>query len=261
MDIKAILNNWIVRNFLLAVAAVLVIVFAVNIFLGAVTRHNKEITVPDFTNLSFEEAQFEAASAGVCVEIGDSVYVRRMKKGAVFTQNPKAGSHVKKGRRVLLTINAKTAKQVSMPSLVGLSMRQAKSELMAKGLSLGRLVYVNDIATNNVLRQLYNNHEIRPGTKLDSGSPIDLVVGLNSSEGTTYVPDVVGMKYLRAVDAVHDNSLNVVRLVFDKDVRNYSDSLNAVVYEQRPSSAIGALSKGAGISLYLTTNPEKVAAL
>lgn len=261
MDIKAILNNWIVRNLLLAAGAVVVIIIVVSIFLSAVTRHNKEITVPDFTNLTFEEAQFEASHAGVRVEIGDSVFVRRMKKGAVFAQNPKAGSKVKKGRRILLTTNAKTAKQVSMPSLVGLSMRQAKSELAAKGLMLGRLVYVNDIATNNVLRQLYHNREIGPGAKIESGSVIDLVVGLNASEGSTYVPNVVGMKYMRAVDAVHDNSLNVVRLLFDSDVRNYSDSLNAVVYEQRPGPAIGALSKGAGISLYLSTDPEKVAAL
>ena len=75
------------------------------------------------------------------------------------------------------------------------------------------------------------------------------------------MPDVVGMKYLRAVDAVHDNSLNVVRLVFDKEIISYSDSLNAVVYEQRPSPAIGSLSMGAGISLYLSTNPEKIATL
>ena len=261
MDLKEFLNNWIVKNLLLAAGALLLIIFLTNLFLGAVTRHNKVISVPDFTNLTLEEAQSAAAEAGVRVEIGDSVFVRRMKRGAVFTQNPKPGSQVKKNRRILLTTNAKNAKQVSMPSLVGCSMRQAKSELNAKGLMLGRLIYVSDIATNNVLRQLYHNKEIKAGTKIDNGSVIDLVVGLNSSEGSTWVPDVVGMKYLRAVDAVHDNSLNVVRLVFDKEIVSYSDSLNAVVYEQRPSPAIGSLSMGAGISLYLSTNPEKIATL
>ena len=261
MDFKAILNNWIVKNLLLAAGVLILIILVTNLFLGIVTRHNREFSVPDFTNLTVPEAQHVAAKAGVNVEVGDSVFVRRMKRGAVYSQNPKAGSQVKKGRRVRVTINALTAKQVTMPSLVGCSMRQAKSELAAKGLSLGRLIYVSDIATNNVLRQLYKNNDIKPGTKLDSGSVIDLMVGLNGSEGSTWVPKVVGMKYLRAVDAIHDNSLNVARLVFDKEVVNYSDSLNAVVYEQRPSSAIGALTMGTGISLYLTTNPDKIADL
>ena len=261
MDFKAILNNWIVKNLLLAAGVLVVIIFVTNLFLGIVTRHNREFSVPDFTNLTVAEAGQVAAKAGVRVEVGDSVFVRRMKRGAVYSQNPKPGSQVKRGRRVLVTINAISAKQVPMPSLVGCSMRQAKSELASRGLMLGRLIYVNDIATNNVLRQLYGGRDVQPGVNVDSGSVIDLMVGLNSSEGTTWVPKVVGMKYLRAVDAVHDNSLNVSRLVFDKDVVNYSDSLNAVVYEQRPSPAIGSLTMGTGISLYLSTNPDKIADL
>ena len=261
MDFKEILNNWIVKNLLLAAGVLILIILVTNLFLGIVTRHNKEFSVPDFTNLSVAEAQHVAAKAGVKVEVGDSVFVRRMMRGAVYSQNPKAGSLVKRGRRVLVTINALTAKKVTMPSLVGCSMRQAKSELAAKGLMLGRLIYVSDIATNNVLRQLYKNADIKAGATVDSGSVIDLMVGLNASESSTWVPNVVGMKYLRAVDAVHDNSLNVSRLIFDKEVVNYSDSLNAVVYEQRPGSAIGSLSMGAGISLYLSTNPEKIANL
>ena len=57
------------------------------------------------------------------------------------------------------------AKKVSMPNLVGYSMRQAKAELNSRGLSLGKLIYVSDIATNNVLKQIYRNREIRPGRR------------------------------------------------------------------------------------------------
>ena len=38
-----------------------------------------------------------------------------------------------------------------MPNLVGLSMRQAIAELQSRGLVLGKLVYVEDLATTNVL--------------------------------------------------------------------------------------------------------------
>ena len=255
---KGFFNNWIVKNLLLAVACVAAVLLGVNIILGIITQHGKEITVPDFTNMSVAEARETARHSSVRVDIIDSVYVRRMQRGAVFTQTPAPGSKVKKGRRVLLTINTIVPKQVTMPNLVGYSMRQAKAELSSRGLALGRLVYVSDIATNNVLRQLYQNKEIPSGTSVESGAAIDLVVGLNSEDSRTYAPNTVGMKYLHAVDAVHDNSLNVTRLVFDREVRDYNDSLGAVVYKQSPASVETPLTMGAGVALWLTLDQEKI---
>ena len=258
MDTKSFFSNWIVRNLLAAVLLVAVVLLAVNLSLALVTRHGKSVEVPDFTNMTLSEAAYAASRAGIRVEVGDSVYVRRMKKGAVFSQIPKAGTRVKRDRRILLTTNAVEAKKVSVPDLVGLSMRQAKAELLSRGLALGRLIYVNDMATNNVLRQLWRNQQVAPGRAVESGSVIDLVVGLNSEDGRTYAPDVRGMKYLRAIDAVLDNSLNVGRLHFDPEIKTYSDSLNAVVYEQRPGSVSIPLTMGAEVSLRFTLDPSKV---
>ncbi len=256
-----ILSNWIVRNLIFAVLFVVVLLIAANILLSLGTQHNKEITVPDFTNMTYDEARYNAERIGLKVEITDSVYVRRMKKGAVFTQFPRGGSNVKKGRTVQLTTNAKTAKEVTMPLLVGYSMRQAKAELSSRGLNLGRLIYVNDIATNNVLKQFNNSREIAAGSKIESGSVIDLMVGLNSEDNRTYAPDLKGLKYMRAVDAIHDNSLNVGKLNFDKQIKTYSDSLNAVVYKQSPSVSGGPLTMGAAVSVWLTTDEGKIAEL
>ena len=256
-----ILSNWIVRNLIFAVLFVVVLLIAANILLSLGTQHNKEITVPDFTNMTYDEARYNAERIGLKVEITDSVYVRHMKKGAVFTQFPRGGSNVKKGRTVQLTTNAKTAKEVTMPLLVGYSMRQAKAELSSRGLNLGRLIYVNDIATNNVLKQFNNSREIAAGSKIESGSVIDLMVGLNSEDNRTYAPDLKGLKYMRAVDAIHDNSLNVGKLNFDKQIKTYSDSLNAVVYKQSPSVSGGPLTMGAAVSIWLTTDEGKIAEL
>lgn len=206
--------------------------------------------------MSLNEARHEAARLKLRTEVVDSIFVRKMEKGAVYSQNPKAGSRVKKGRRILLTINAKNAKKVSMPNLVGYSMRQAKAELSSKGLALGKLIYVNDIATNNVLRQIYRNREIRPGRQIETGSEIDLEVGLNPEDNLTYVPDVKGLKYLRAVDAVHDNSLNINRVVFDKTVRNYTDSLNASVTRQTPEASGNPILMGSDVTIYLSLDKK-----
>ena len=249
---KGFFKNWIVRNLLGAVAFFVALLVLATILLGAITHHGQTIEVPDLTSMSVDKARHEASRKNLKVEVIDSIFVRRMEKGAVYSQNPKAGTQVKRGRRIMLTINAKNAKKVSMPNLVGYSMRQAKAELNARGLALGRLIYVNDIATNNVLKQFYRNREIRPGRQIESGSEIDLQVGLNPSDNLTYVPNVKGMKYLRAVDAVHDNSLNLGRVVFDKTVKNYSDSLNATVYQQTPAASRSPLLMGSDVTIHLS---------
>ena len=249
---KGYFSNWIVRNLIGAVVFFAVLLIAATVILGIITHHGQTIEVPDLTNMSVDNARHEASREDLRIEVIDSIYVRRMQKGAVYSQNPKAGTKVKKGRRIMLTINAMNAKKVSMPNLVGYSMRQAKAELNARGLALGKLIYVNDIATNNVLRQIYHNREIRPGRQIETGSEIDLQVGLNPSDNMTYVPNVKGMKYLRAVDAVHDNSLNLGKVVFDKTVKNYTDSLNATVYKQSPGASKSPLLMGSDVTIHLS---------
>ena len=66
------------------------------------------------------------------------------------------------------------------------------------------------------------------------------------------------MKYIRAVDALHDRSLNVGRVRFDNDIRSYADSMNAVVYKQDYTGQ--ARTYGTAINLYLTLDPEKLPA-
>lgn len=257
MNIKTFFSNWIVKNLLLALLIVVVLVTLINVLLNVGTRHNKEIAVPDFTNMTYQEAYAVGQAAGVNVIVTDSVYVKRMKPGAVYMQLPKAGSHVKEGRKVRLTTNTMLPEEVYMPSLVGCSLKQAKAELLRSGLVLGRISYVPDIATNYVLRQQRYGVDVEPGRPMSSGTVINLVLGL-STDNTTIVPDLSGEQYMRSIDILQDNSLNLGRLRFDETVRNYDDSLRAVVYSQRPLPGGEPVFKGDEVSLYLTLDANKV---
>jgi hypothetical protein len=94
---------------------------------------------------------------------------------------------------------------------------------------------------------------------IESESVIDLVVGLNGHDAVTYVPDVMGLKRMSAVGAVHDNSLNVRVLRYDESVKDYDDSLNAMVWRQtpEPSDSIG-VNLGSDVTLYLTLDEHKI---
>ena len=247
-EVQPTKGNWIVKNLVRAFVLIVALIVGAMVFLNVFTKHNQELMVPDFSNLTVEEAQALASQSHMRVEVTDSVFVKRMKKGAVYRQNPRAGSKVKDGRRVILTINALNAKKVTMPNLIGYSMRQAMAELQSRGLVLGKLIYVDDIATNNVLRQLRGNRE----------TVIDLVVGLNTSDNETYVPDLVGLKHISALDAVHGSSLNIRSLRFDSTVKDYDDSLSAVVYKQSPEPSEHSVRMGEDVTLYLTVDVNKV---
>jgi len=66
------------------------------------------------------------------------------------------------------------------------------------------------------------------------------------------------MKYVRAIDALHDRFLNVGRVRFDEGIRTYADSVNAVVYRQDALGASKTL--GTPINIYLTLDTTKLPA-
>ncbi len=250
-------KHYIVKNLVAAAVVVAALLLGAVFFLRVITLHGQEITVPDFSGMSVQKAMRTAGSAGVRVEVTDSIYVKRVPKGSVVRQEPKPGQMVKTGRCIMLTINAITPKQVPMPNLVGYSLRSANAELVSRGLTLGRLIYMKDMATNNVLSQVYRNCEIAAGTMIPSESRIDLVLGLNDSDNMTTVPDLLGMKYRFVAEKIHDNSLNIGNVVFDKGIRTYQDSLDAVVYRQSPDPMTNT-NIGRNVSIRLTLDGSKV---
>ena len=254
-----IFKNRIVKNIIRAVVLIAVLFVAAGILLAVVTRHGRELTVPDMDGMTVRQAARAAVNAGMCVDVVDSIYVNRAQRGCVVRQEPRAGASVKQGRKIQLVINAITPRKIPMPDLVGYSLRSANAELASRGLELGKLIYVNDIATNNVLSQLSGNRPVAPGTMIPSESTIDLVLGLSGGEGNmTRVPNVVGRRYRTAVERIHDNSLNIGSLVFDRNIRSYQDSLNAVVYRQNPTPEAGDMALGRSVNIYLTLDADKI---
>ena len=251
-------NQWIWKNLQLAAAFLAVLVILVSVGLRLVTRHGKTVITPDFTNLTVAQAQLLAQESHVAVKVVDSVFVRRLNGGVVYRQLPKAGATVKEGRSIFLTINSVVPRKVVMPNLFGYSVTEARSELQNRGLNMGYLNYVKDIATNTVLGQYVEGVEVKAGDLVVSGSTVDLTVAVASEDNQTEIPRVIGMKYVSAIDAIHDKYLNVGTVRFDPEIRNYADSVNAVVYKQDTPGT--ARSLGSRVSLSLTLDTSKLPA-
>ena len=78
--------------------------------------------------------------------------------------------------------------------------------------------------------RIYKGESIKPGTKIQQGSEITLVLG-NGVGLEFIVPDLFGLTYRDARAAVSESGLIVGSVVPDADV---ADTMSAFVYRQNP---------------------------
>lgn len=248
---------WWLKHLILADAAAFVTVLLLFWMLKGITRHGKTLEVPDFSNMTINDASKLARKSNLRLKITDSVYIPQLHAGQVLKQTPSAGSKVKKNRNILVTINSLVPMMVKAPDVVGYSLRQAESNLTAANLKVGKLNYVPDIATNSVMGQSYKGKPLVPGTDIPAQSEIDLSLGLSSDNCWTRIPNLIAVPYHRVKSELTYNSLNLNKILFDATVKTYADTLNSVVYKQDPQPTIGKSARmGTGVTLFLTLNKE-----
>jgi len=208
-----------------------ILLFILSIFLGPLTRHGKNKTVPNVVGKSFEEAEKILNNSGFDVEVQDSIYSDTSAKGSVLRQVPDGDATVKISRTVYITINRRVPPLVEMPNLKDFSLRNADLQLRNMGLRIGDTSYVHDFAKNTVQEQNYKGAPIAPGTKIQQGSEIDLVLsdGLGETEFT--VPNLVGMTFNEAKGFLESNGLSFLSILIDPGV---VDTANAYIYRQDP---------------------------
>jgi beta-lactam-binding protein with PASTA domain len=215
-------------------AGIVLVLLLLLIFLGSLallTRHGKTLKIPGVMGLSLAEAKKTLEAQGFDVQIQDSTYNDTVPPLQVVKQFPEADNLVKINRTVYLTINRSVAPFVQMPNLVSMTLRNAEMVLHHYGLQIEDTVYKPDFAKNSVLDQLYNGETIKPGTKIQQGNKITLVIG-NGIGGTEYtVPDLIGLTYHDAKAQLDEGRLIIGALVPD---RNVTDTANAFVYRQNP---------------------------
>lgn len=165
---------------------------------------------------------------------------------------------MKSGRRVFVTINSYNQKMVTIPYVTGYSLRQAKSNLEMAGLGIDKLIYQNDLATNNILEERYNGRVIRPGNKLQAemGSGITLVVGLGSENTVQAVPRLAGFSLHEAKSRLWEAGFNVGRIKRDAGI-NLLNEKDAHVCAQSPAAGT-RLGLGTSVDITITLDDKKV---
>ena len=215
-------------------AAFVLLMLALLIFLGSLallTKHGKTLKIPTVTGMSFADAKKTLEAEGFDVQIQDSTYNDTVPPLQVIRQFPDADNQVKINRTVYLTINRSVAPYIQMPNLISMTFRNANIIMRQYGLLLEDTIFKPDFAKNSVLDQLYHGQSIKPGTQIQQGSKVTLVLG-NGVGGFEFpVPDFVGNSFRDVKQQLDSARLILGALVVDNDV---TDTANAFVYQQNP---------------------------
>jgi len=222
-------------NLLIVILIAILLVFAFFSSLGWLTNHDAVIKVPSVVGRNVEDAKKFLESLGFDVSVQDSVYIDSTAKQAVIRQSPEPEASVKEHRTVYLTINRAVAPLIEMPDLRGFSFKSAQLYLMSLGLKMGDTTYKPDIAKNSVLEQEYNGKPIAPGTKINMGSFIGLVIG--SGVGSTFinVPDLTGMTVKDARSFLSAMSIGL-STINPENGEAISNEENAYIVRQSPTA-------------------------
>ncbi len=258
--IKYLATETFLKHILIAVVSLVLLIWLVFLSLKWYTHHGQAYSVPDLRGLSLEEVAEIADEKDLRFEIIDSVYADDFSRGTVVEQNPPPDFKVKKNRRIFLTLNANAPEKVVMPDVVEISLAQAKADLERVGLQVGHLEYIPDIARNRVLQQKFNGRRIAPGTRIVKGSKIDLVLGEGTTEeGETNIPKLIGLKEDKAIEILTHSFLNMGKKHYDSSVKNYNDTIKAIIWKQNPPAAPNlVLPLGASVEVWFTVDPTKV---
>jgi len=146
--------------------------------LSAATQNNQHVTVPDVETLSLEEIPSIFERYELRYEVLDSAkFNPNYPPYAVIEQLPKAGSEVKRGRKIYFTLNPSGFRKLKVPDVIQITKRNAETRLTAVGFELGEITYRDNIGKDMVLEIRYEGKKIAPGVILPKTSKIDLVLG------------------------------------------------------------------------------------
>ena len=180
--IKRFFTNIYVKNLLIMSAIFLLLVFATLFLLGAYTKHDESVEVPQVKGLQIGEAISILNSKGLRFDTLITSVQTDITPGSVYDQVPKGNSKVKKGHIIYLMINSKEGQMVSLPKMVDLSQRQAVAQLNAKGFKNVVIKEVPSQYKGMVLSLQYRGNEVVPEMKIPIGATLTLTVGEGGME-------------------------------------------------------------------------------
>lgn len=202
-----------------AAAAAVVLILALILALTG----GEEIEAPDFTELTYEQAEQMAEEYDVKIKLGDEVISETVDKGIIVSQDPEAGQTIKTGSTIKVNVS-KGMGDGSVPNLVGMMEDDLSEFLEGTGFELGAVTQqASDKPEGTVLKQTPG-----AGEEVEKGTKIDVVVS-DGSKAKGTVPSLLGYSVSEAQSLLANEGLKLGN-VSSEYSSSYGDG--EIIYQQ-----------------------------
>ncbi|HUL43101.1 MAG TPA: PASTA domain-containing protein [Bacteroidota bacterium] len=246
---KKLTSAHVVRKLFIIFCFLVLLFVAFNYFLIPLYVNAGGIeTVPSVVGMAYDDAHHVLDSLGFEARKGDVRLDRDHPAGIVIIQNPVAGDSVKKGRRVYLTVSGGEL-LVSVPSIKGRTLRDARFALEKEGLRLGAIEYAasDQFPENTVIEQ-----KVGAGAKVKRDVYVSVVVSQGSVAQKIAVPDVTGKTLAEASAIFQAAGLAVGNITYVPS----ADLLPNTIVDQYPR--VGEMvATGQKVDLFVVQGAEK----
>ncbi len=146
---------------------------------------NKKVSVPNFENMTLEEAQTQITSLDLKAEVTEAAS-STVEEGKIISQTPEEGEKLKKGETIKIVVS-KGPETTELPSFIGKKISEARDMALNIGITLNEeMQNSTTVEEGYVIGQATNEGEL-----VKSGDTVTIYV--SSGAKKTKVPYVIGM--------------------------------------------------------------------
>ncbi|MCH7877909.1 MAG: PASTA domain-containing protein [candidate division Zixibacteria bacterium] len=209
-----------------------------------VIRQGSAFELPNIVGMERSEAEEVLEKLGLKLNVTSEEYNPSFRDGAVLSQYPLSGTRVKSGRGIKV-VTSLGEKDIIIPQITGVSVRQAKLDLETVGLRIGEISWTY---TDTLPEKLVVFAFPGPGDTVSIGSRVNVLVNRGRGRGVTFMPNLIGLSLDEARDMLIKKGLKV-GLVMTRRDENY---LPETVLEQSEAEAT-ELEVGEEVDLVVST--------
>ncbi len=250
--LKDIFSKRFILHSALAVAAVVAAIAGAYYYLQHYTKQDSLVAVPTLEGYDIVEAEAvlkEYTLEGIVV---DSLYLPNTRGGQIVDQEPKADAIVKENRKIYLTISRYSSPMVKLPNIEEQTLSLALAKLSSYGIEVGEIINRPSDCTDCVIGVLIDNRVIEPGTPINKGLKVDLLVGEGATGEKISIPMLYGLTVDEAQQLINRAGLNVGATIYI-DCEDAADSAAARIYRQLPDpNPNDRIMMGSSIDVYLS---------
>jgi len=206
----------------------------------------ENIEVPEVVGKKLEEAVVLLSQSELGLKVVRKKFSEEIPAGVIISQTPSPGTKVRQNRVIEVVVSG-GARLVTVPSVVGMKVREAKINFSRSGIKIANISYVHSkFPQDEVISQ-----DPPGGTEVSREEGISLLVSMGPSRMQLMVPDLRSKKIEEVVEWLEGAPL-IIAMIKEK----ISEEEEGTVLSQSPPPG-SMVEENTGIELVVSASPHK----